>query len=531
MQPVESAQKKFTGTISLHLTDLIQMVCLSRSDLIIDIHSQKGKGSIHIRQGRIHHAQTEESTGEEAFFEVLRWNDGKFEILPFVDNGMDSVDKPWEHLLLEAVRSRDEVRTKGDDESGASALGEPLEEPSVGDLFDEIDDVFGKLVQDRPVPVGESEKPAVVEAVQPPVSVLVVDDSSFFSKKLKQMLEADPAIRVAGIAKNGRESLEFLKSNPRVDLITLDIEMPVMPGDTALKHIMIAHRIPVVIVSSMQPHAMEKIFDFLQLGAVDFFGKPQATENLDYYAAKLRALVKGASKAKVVNFKRLRKQGEYNRQPAPGNRPAERKILVVAGAEGAHTDWFRLPFHNWCRDRLVIGLQKLPGGFVPDFVRLLGKTTGLRAEPLPRAGDPFPRPPVPGECALPRRFQAFNGQSIPGPGDERIGYAGLGGRDGPVAGPPGGTGGGIPLRRVPIGSGPPARRSRIEAARPQGETGPVFAPFHPVQPVDRRHTTLRRSLSRPGFLLQPGLPSGGAISDDSSIQKGYLDPRQDPRRG
>lgn len=391
MQPVETAHPKFTGTISLQLTDLIQMVCLSRSDLIIDIVSQKGKGSIHIKQGRIHHAQTDGLMGEEAFFEVLRWNDGKFEILPFVNVGLDSVDKPWEHLLLEAVRHQDESNKRGgEDESGKSPLGQSLEEPSVGDLFDEIDDVFGKLVQGEQDSACKPKESFAVAAPPAPVKVLIVDDSSFFAKKLKQMLEADPGIQVAGIAKNGKESLDFLKSNPPVDLITLDIEMPVMPGDTALKHIMIAHRIPVVIVSSVQPEAMDKIFDFLQLGAVDFFGKPRATEDLESYEARLRALVKGAAKARVSNFKRLRKQTEYNRLPTPRLKATERKILVVAGGEGSHADWFRMPFHDWYRDRLVIGLQKLPCGFVPNFVQLLGKTTGLKVEPLSKAGTLSP---------------------------------------------------------------------------------------------------------------------------------------------
>ena len=58
MQSTDSISRGFTGTISLGLTELIQMVCLSRSDLVIGVSSGKGKASIYIRQGQIQHAHT-----------------------------------------------------------------------------------------------------------------------------------------------------------------------------------------------------------------------------------------------------------------------------------------------------------------------------------------------------------------------------------------------------------------------------------------------------------------------------------------
>jgi two-component system chemotaxis response regulator CheB len=371
MQPVEPSPQGFTGTISLRLTDLIQMVCLSRSDLIIGVTSLKGRGSIHIRQGQIYHAQTDTLAGEEAFIEVLRWNDGQFEVHPFANNGKATINKPWEHLLLEAMRSQDEKCIP--------------EEDSSADLIAEIDDIFGDLVQPHENPFGKIEELASSQETSSPVRVLIVDDSSFFSKKLREMLEGDPSIQVVATAKNGTEALRFLGSGAPVDLITLDIEMPVMPGDTTLKHVMVRYRCPVLMISSMQPQSMEKIFDFLQLGAVDFFPKPAGRDDFSVSAENLRTLVKGAAKAHTVNFRRLRKENGSFLNQTWDSKSSKMKILVIVGAEGACIDWFRLPLPALCRDKIVVGLQKLPDHFTPAFLKLIEKKMGTRTEHL--SGD------------------------------------------------------------------------------------------------------------------------------------------------
>ncbi|MCC7408160.1 MAG: response regulator, partial [Phycisphaeraceae bacterium] len=80
--------------------------------------------------------------------------------------------------------------------------------------------------------------------------VLVVDDSAFMRRAIKQMLQSDPAIEVVGLACNGREGFELAKKLTP-DVITLDIEMPEMDGLTALRHIMRECPTQVVMVSSL----------------------------------------------------------------------------------------------------------------------------------------------------------------------------------------------------------------------------------------------------------------------------------------
>jgi len=384
MQQVsDPAPQGFTGTISLRLTDLVQMVCLARSDLIVNVTSSKGNGSIHIRQGQIHHAQTVLLSGAEAFFEILQWNDGQFEILPYKNIGIDSVNKPWEHLLLEAMRLQDEQGSEDEcGEDGVLDLKGLSEEPGP-DILAKIDDVLGDLLEFDQYPDELHEKESIgPEASCSLLKVLIVDDSPFFSKKLKSMLELDNAVEVVGIARNGKESLEILESGTPVHLITLDINMPVMPGDTTLKHIMIRYHIPVVIISSVQPDSVRKIFDFLQLGAVDYLAKPGVHDDLNSYGENLRKLVRGASKARVSNFRRLHKRNDPVQSHTQTVEPAERKLLVIVGAEGAHMDWLRLPLRKLCSHGPVIGLQKLEDGLAHQFARYIEDKTGVKTEHL-----------------------------------------------------------------------------------------------------------------------------------------------------
>jgi two-component system chemotaxis response regulator CheB len=104
------------------------------------------------------------------------------------------------------------------------------------------------------------------------VSVLVVDDSGFFRKRLTEILTASGQIKVVGVATNGREGVE-LAEKLRPDVITMDYEMPVMDGITAVREIMKRHSIPVLMFSSLTYEGARVTLDALEAGAVDFLPK------------------------------------------------------------------------------------------------------------------------------------------------------------------------------------------------------------------------------------------------------------------
>jgi len=105
-----------------------------------------------------------------------------------------------------------------------------------------------------------------------PIRVLVVDDSSFMRKALCGMLAGDSSIGEVETARNGEEALQKI-SSWKPDVVTLDIEMPVMNGLDALRKIMETHPLPVLMVSSLTTKGAEETLEALELGAVDFVPK------------------------------------------------------------------------------------------------------------------------------------------------------------------------------------------------------------------------------------------------------------------
>lgn len=104
------------------------------------------------------------------------------------------------------------------------------------------------------------------------VSVLIVDDSGFFRKRLKEILSGSGQIRVVGVAANGREGVEMTEQL-RPDVVTMDYEMPVMDGITAVREIMRRCPTPVLMFSSLTYEGARITLDALDAGAVDFLPK------------------------------------------------------------------------------------------------------------------------------------------------------------------------------------------------------------------------------------------------------------------
>lgn len=106
----------------------------------------------------------------------------------------------------------------------------------------------------------------------PKIRVLIVDDSSFMRSLLKRMIEKDDRFEVVGVAKNGAEGVDMAKEL-KPQIVTMDIEMPVMNGLEALEQIMKEDPRPVVMVSSLTEDGAEATLKALDLGAIDFLPK------------------------------------------------------------------------------------------------------------------------------------------------------------------------------------------------------------------------------------------------------------------
>ncbi len=100
----------FYGAITaIRLADLLQIGCLSHSNLKIEVYSKDNRGDIHIGSGKVLHAHTNTLEGEEALMKILGWESGRFIAYPFTPSGLVTIDKPVEHLLLMWRRLEDEM--------------------------------------------------------------------------------------------------------------------------------------------------------------------------------------------------------------------------------------------------------------------------------------------------------------------------------------------------------------------------------------------------------------------------------------
>ena len=131
-----------------------------------------------------------------------------------------------------------------------------------------------------------------------PIRVMVVEDSAFMRYTIAQQLDGDPQIQVVGSASNGQEALKLL-SQIQPDVVTLDVEMPVLDGLSTLREIMKNDPRPVIMFSSLTKEGAAETIRALMLGAVDFIAKPDNRLDIRATMADLMAKIKVAARAKV----------------------------------------------------------------------------------------------------------------------------------------------------------------------------------------------------------------------------------------
>lgn len=147
------------------------------------------------------------------------------------------------------------------------------------------------------------------------VRVLIVDDSVFMRKVLRDIIGADPQMEIVGEARDGREGVE-LAETLKPDVITMDINMPHLDGLQATAVIMSQNPRPIVMVSSDSREGASSTLRALELGAVDFMPKPSSGADLDMHRTgrELNQKLKIAAKVRVV---RTATHESSNRQASP----------------------------------------------------------------------------------------------------------------------------------------------------------------------------------------------------------------------
>lgn len=161
------------------------------------------------------------------------------------------------------------------------------------------------------------------------IKVLVVDDSSFFRRRLTEILAKDGDIEIADTANNGREAVEkALALKP--DVITMDVEMPVLDGISAVREIMQQQRIPILMFSSLTHEGAKATLDALEAGAVDFLPKKfeDIARDKDEAGQLLRDRVRAVARKRQLGRATFSSSLSQRSEPATAPRLSERPALT-----------------------------------------------------------------------------------------------------------------------------------------------------------------------------------------------------------
>ena len=164
------------------------------------------------------------------------------------------------------------------------------------------------------------------------IRVLVVEDSLTVRKRLVEVLSTDPDMQLVGEAADGKVAIELCQQL-RPDVVTLDMQLPVLSGLAVTEHIMAYCPTPIVIVSSSTNRGeLYKTYDALAAGAIEVLDKPKGAETDGAWERRFLSLIKLVSRIKVITHMRGRIRRAWNKSATAPDDIAEPYRLVAIGA-------------------------------------------------------------------------------------------------------------------------------------------------------------------------------------------------------
>ncbi len=217
-----------------------------------------------------------------------------------------------------------------------------------------------------------------------PIKVLIVEDSAVIRDFLVYIISSEPDMHVVGTAKNGQEAVK-LATLKKPDIITMDIEMPIMNGFEATEQIMSTRAVPIIIVtSSYSQSEVEKTFQAIDAGAMAILAKPSGVQNKNYQKNRTELIntIRTMSEVKVVT-----RHKKYLRRDTPVNFKQEKNVfdentkykiaaigVSTGGPQVLNTILSLLP--SDLKIPIVI-VQHIPSGFLEGMVEWLNEKSKL----------------------------------------------------------------------------------------------------------------------------------------------------------
>lgn len=227
------------------------------------------------------------------------------------------------------------------------------------------------------------------------IRVLVVDDSGFFQRRVTEIINADPRLEVIGTASHGLEGIDKAMAL-KPDVITMDYEMPVMDGVTAVRQIMKDNPTPVLMFSSLSYEGARVTLDALEAGAVDFLAKQfdaiaaseatlhkVLTDRICEVAASGKSKVPEAA-AKISPNVSIKKNSELSSTAFHASTDSVAKSLshveiVIIGTSTGGPAALQTIFKNIPEgfSKPIVIVQHMPGSFTEAFAERLNKLSPL----------------------------------------------------------------------------------------------------------------------------------------------------------
>ncbi len=225
------------------------------------------------------------------------------------------------------------------------------------------------------------------------INVLVVDDSAFIRKIVSDMIDGETDMTVVGIARDGQDAIEKVKKL-KPDVVTMDIEMPKLNGNDALKEIMKTTPTKVIMLSSLTTLGAQITMECLSYGAFDFVEKPSMRPNASFDEVK-KSLIEKIRASKYIDVKSLiPKTSSFSRrdrvsveEPVTERKVVHRnifssdKLLLIASSTGGPRSLEKviepLPEKIGCP---AVVVQHMPAGFTKSLADRLNKSSNIKVK-------------------------------------------------------------------------------------------------------------------------------------------------------
>ncbi|NLL67042.1 MAG: chemotaxis response regulator protein-glutamate methylesterase [Clostridiaceae bacterium] len=216
------------------------------------------------------------------------------------------------------------------------------------------------------------------------IRVLIVDDSALMRRIIQNILAQDPSIEIVGIAKDGIEALKRAQElNP--DVITLDVEMPLMDGLSCLENLLKQGSYSVIMVSSFTKERANETIRALELGAFDFISKPEnifdmsSSDKQSEITEKVKLAYRSLKKAEIFNKARRRQHtiGTESKEPS-----SELKYIIALGVSTGGPRALSEILIDFPADlpAAIVIVQHMPSGFTASLATRLNEICRLKVK-------------------------------------------------------------------------------------------------------------------------------------------------------